>query len=178
MNEGEDVMEAVGEALAGDAQPEPEVWQWNGPTSPSGKPMIELPRDGRSLSAFAEEVGRVLASNGVYVRDGIPVVIDPVTQRMAELDADCLRTYAEKTLLSAKFKRSRGEEEGSLVVSSMNREQAKGVLRSHQFLQHQRVVTEIRQVPIPVMRSSGKIELLEQGWDKQTGVLVLKGKGL
>jgi hypothetical protein len=177
MNEGEEILEEMGAALENPAEPE-QAWTWTGPTSPNGKPMIELPRDGRSLSAFAEDVGRVLASNGVYVRDGVPVVIDPVTQRMAELDADCLRTYAEKTLFSARFKRARGEEDGKLVVSSMSREQARGVLRAHQFLMHQRKVTEIRQVPIPVMRPSGKMELIEQGWDRQTGVLVLKGRDL
>jgi hypothetical protein len=174
MSDAVDVLEEAGAALAGESGPEAEAWQWKGPTAPNGKPMIELPRDGRSLSVFAEEVGRVLAGNGVFVREGIPVVVDPVTRRMVELDADCLRTYAEKTLLPSKYKKVRGEDDPRLVVSTMSREQAKGVLRAHQFLMHQRSVSEVRQVPVPVMRPGGGIELIQEGWDPQTGILVLK----
>jgi hypothetical protein len=168
------VADEVSAALEGVPVGPAEDWKWTGPTAPNGKPMIELPRDGRSLSIFADEVGQVLARNGVFVRDGVPVVVDPLSARLEELDADCLRTYAEKTLLASKFKKEKGEEDGRLVVSTMSREQARGVLRSHHFRQHQRVVAGACQVPIPVMRPGGIIEMLQPGWDPQTGMLVMK----
>jgi hypothetical protein len=138
--------------------------------------MVELPRAGRSLSQFADDVGRLLSRNGVYIMDGTPVVPDPISGALEVLDADCLRTYAEKTLLPAVYRRKKGEDEGELVVSTMSREEARGVLRSHHFRAHQRVVTVQYDAPVPVMRPCGKIELLEVGWDARTGVLITEGK--
>jgi hypothetical protein len=61
-----------------------------------GLPWVELPRVGRILSEFAADVGAVMATNGVYLQDGEPVVLQPRTDRMEPLTPACFRTYAEK----------------------------------------------------------------------------------
>lgn len=140
----------------------------------TGKPKVRLPGEGRLVADFAREVGAVMATNGVYLRDAQPVVIDPVTRRMVELDADLMRTYAEKNLVCVKMKKV--DDEVVPVPMTMGRETAKAVLSSHEFTTQQRVVRAVTEVPLPVLRADGGLELLGTGYDVESKVLVLGEK--
>ena len=140
-------------------------------------PEVELPRTGRVLADFAREMGEILCTNGVYLQDGEPVVLEPKTDRMAPLGADCFRTYAEKSLRTVKKVRVQSTVAGQTVTNyeprweSMNRMQAQAVLTAHQFRELQRPLRRISRIPVPVIRD-GKLDLHREGYDPVTKILV------
>ena len=139
-----------------------------------GKPRVLLPAEGRLVSEFAREVGEVMACNGVYLRESQPVVLDPVTRRLVDLDADCLRTYAEKNLVTVRMRKMEKDAPAVPVPMTMARDTARAVLVSHEFLAQQRPVRVVTEVPLPVLRVDGALELLGSGYDAASRVLVLK----
>jgi len=141
-------------------------------------PQIELPRVGRILSEFAREVGQVMSQNGVFLQDGLPVVLEPRTDRMTPLTPACFRTYAEKNLRTIKVvKRAHTDEKGNSSSTyvgepdSMNKMQAEAVLTSHQFLELQRPLRRISRVPLPIFKN-GELTLQTSGYDPDTKILV------
>lgn len=140
-------------------------------------PEVELPRTGRVLADFAREMGEILRTNGVYLQDGEPVVLEPKTDRMTLLGADCFRTFAEKSLRTVKLVRVQSTVNGQSVTSyeprweSMNRMQAQAVLTSHQFRELLRRLRRISRIPVPVIRD-GKLDLHREGYDAMTKILV------
>lgn len=141
-------------------------------------PEVELPRVGRVLADFARDLGMILCTNGVYLQDGEPVVLEPKTDRMSPLTPACFRTYAEKTLRTVKqCKVTRSNPDGSSSVEhvfrpdSMNKMQAEAVLTSHQFRELQRPLRRISRIPVPIIKE-GKLTLQGPGYDPETKILV------
>lgn len=141
-------------------------------------PEVELPRVGRILSEFAAEMGAILCTNGVYLQDGEPVVLEPRTDRMTPLSPACFRTYAEKSLRTVKLvKVQRSQPDGTSYASyetrpdSMNKMQAEAVLTSHQFRALQRPLRRISRIPVPILKD-GKLALQSDGYDPETKILV------
>lgn len=142
-------------------------------------PHIELPRVGRILSEFARDVGAVMSTNGVFLQDGLPVVLEPKTDRMQPLTPACFRTYAEKNLRTVKlvkmpWKREDGTDAYEARPDSMNKMQAEAVLTSHMFLELQRPLRRISRVPVPILRN-GELTLQSAGYDPETKILVKEG---
>jgi len=139
-------------------------------------PHIELPRVGRILSEFAHEVGEVMSRNGVFLQDGLPVVLEPRTDRMSPLTPACFRTYAEKNLRTVKlvkmpWKKEDGSDAYEARPDSMNKMQAEAVLTAHQFLVLQRPLRRISRIPVPIFRN-GDLTLQGPGYDSETKILV------
>jgi hypothetical protein len=139
-------------------------------------PHIELPRVGRILSEFAHEVGEVMSRNGVFLQDGLPVVLEPKTDRMQPLTPACFRTYAEKNLRTVKlvkmpWKKEDGSDAYEARPDSMNKMQAEACLTSHQFLTLQRPLRRISRIPVPILRG-GELTLQGPGYDADTKILV------
>ena len=141
-------------------------------------PEVELPRVGRVLADFARDMGAILCTNGVYLQDGEPVVLEPKTDRMSPLTPACFRTYAEKSLRTVKMcKVTRSQPDGSSSVEyvfrpdSMNKMQAEAVLTSHQFRELQRPLRRISRIPVPIIKD-GKLTLQGPGYDPETKILV------
>lgn len=150
-----------------------------GPEAPGAapsKPRVRLPGEGRMIDEFAAEVGAILAKDGVYMRDTTAVVLDPVTRRMVELDADCMRSYASKSLITVKMKKV--NDEVVPVPVPMARETAVALLAAHDFKVRQRSLRAVSEVPLPVLRGSGELALLAAGYDAESQVLVLGEKNL
>jgi hypothetical protein len=140
----------------------------------AGKPRVRLPGDWRPMSEFAREIGAAVARDGVFLRESQPVVVDPVTRRLVDLDADCFRTYVEKSLVTFRLRPPKEEGEAPQEVPvTMGKEAAKAVLSSHEFLAQQRPVRTVSEVPLPVLRADGALELLGPGYDAGSRVLVL-----
>ena len=138
--------------------------------------FIELPRPGRSLSAFAQELGAVMSRNGVFLQDGVPVVVEPHTDRMEDLDPDCFRSYPEKHVMFGKWRKKKKEkptdpDEWEPCEESMNKMQASGVLRAHPFRAQQRPLAVISPIPLPV-RIEGKLVLHCAGYEPKNQLLV------
>ena len=145
------------------------------PSPPSPLPEVELPKVGRILSDFAAEIGQVMCLNGVYLQDGLPVVLEPRTDRMSPLTPACFRTYAEKNLRTVKmvkrWKNPDGSDAYETRPDSMNKMQAEAVLTSHQFLILQRPLRRISRISIPIFRD-GELTLQGPGYDATTKILV------
>jgi hypothetical protein len=144
---------------------------------PPGAPWIELPRIGRQLSAFAREVGAVCADNGIFRRGEDVVTIDRVNSKMFPMDAECFRSYVEDIAVMFKWQSvSNGKNAAPTFTkeaTTMNGETAKGCLRSPQFIKRQRPLLRVHSIPQPVMRESGKIELLKEGYDTESGIYTI-----
>lgn len=150
--------------------------QGGGDASQNELPHIELPRVGRILSEFARDVGAVMSTNGVFLQDGLPVVLEPKTDRMQPLTPACFRTYAEKNLRTVKlvkmpWKKEDGSDAYEARPDSMNKMQAEAVLTSHMFLELQRPLRRISRVPVPILRG-GELTLQSAGYDAETKILV------
>jgi hypothetical protein len=146
------------------------------PGTDPGLPHIELPRVGRILSEFARDVGAVMSTNGVFLQDGLPVVLEPKTDRMQPLTPACFRTYAEKNLRTVKlvkmpWKKEDGSDAYEARPDSMNKMQAEAVLTAHMFLELQRPLRRISRVPVPILRG-GELALQSAGYDAETKILV------
>jgi len=146
------------------------------PGTDPGLPHIELPRVGRILSEFAHDIGEVMSRNGVFLQDGLPVVLEPKTDRMQPLTPACFRTYAEKNLRTVKlvkmpWKKEDGSDAYEARPDSMNKMQAEACLTSHMFLELQRPLRRISRVPVPIFRD-GELTLQTSGYDAATKILV------
>jgi hypothetical protein len=131
---------------------------------------------GRILSDFANDIGEVMSRNGVFLQDGLPVVLEPKTDRMQPLTPACFRTYAEKNLRTVKlvkmpWKKEDGSDAYEARPDSMNKMQAEAVLTSHMFLELQRPLRRISRVPVPILRG-GELALQSAGYDAETKILV------
>jgi hypothetical protein len=143
---------------------------------PSQLPEVELPKVGRILSDFAREIGEVMRLSGVFLQDGLPVVLDPGTDRLSPLIPACLRTYVEGYLRTVKmvkmpWKNPDGSDAYESRPDSMNKMQAEAVLMSHMFLILIRPLRRISRISIPIFRD-GELTLQGPGYDATTKILV------
>jgi hypothetical protein len=117
-----------------------------------------------------------MSRNGVFLQDGLPVVLEPKTDRMQPLTPACFRTYAEKNLRTVKlvkmpWKKEDGSDAYEARPDSMNKMQAEACLTSHQFLALQRPLRRISRIPVPIIRA-GELTLQSAGYDAETKILV------
>lgn len=144
-------------------------------------PWIELPRDGRLITSFAREVADVCSKNGVYRRDKIPVTINKESGLIDPIKPEEFVGYIEDLCCPYvnKVKRSEDEEGEETVtktksVKSINKNTAALTLRHPQFIYRQRSLNRVNPVRMPIMRADGRIELLQEGYDVESGILTLK----
>jgi hypothetical protein len=135
---------------------------------------IELPRVNRLLSDFAREVGLVCSRNGVFLLDGIPVVLQPHSDRMEDLSPDSFRTYVEKDVLFWRTIKKKGED-GKVTYErgyeSMGKMASAAVLQAHDFRKQQRPLRMISRIPLPIFKD-GKLILQGPGYDAESQILV------
>ncbi|MDA7934826.1 hypothetical protein N9B65_07270 [Akkermansiaceae bacterium] len=148
---------------------EPEMGK---PTPPkvetlNGLPAVELPGVGRALGDFAEELGTLLAKSGVYSRGGHAFTIDRDGKKLEAVNSQWLRTWAEKEVSLFKTSR-RGEGESIRFAHSMTLDTAKALCVSPQFLDELPEIRRFHPVRLPVLRESGRVELLPPGFDEES----------
>ncbi len=141
-------------------------------------PALELPRDGWGLDDFAREAGKVTNTAGVYRRDIVPVTINPETGSIDPLDSDAFRTYLADHAFLFKWravptKQGEAAKPPERVKVTMSADAARGCLKSPQFLRQQRKLSRVNSVRQPIIRESGALELLPEGYDAESGVLTL-----
>ena len=150
-------------------------------TSDDGPPVLpplELPRDGWGLDDFAREAGKVTRLNGVFRRDRIAVTINKETGQVDTIDSDEFRTYLADLAFLFKWKATPsapGEPPAAphRVKVTMSKDTAGGTLKSPQFLGQQRKLSRVNAVRQPIMRADGRIELLPEGYDPESGVFTM-----
>jgi hypothetical protein len=134
-------------------------------------PKVQLPGDGRLLSAFATDSGGILKDCGIYQRGGLAFIVNQQRDGLEVITPSMLRTLAEQYLVCFRVRREVGN-----VVSvprTMSTEDAQGVLSAKQFLSRLPKVARIATASLPVMRSNGAIELLPNGYDSDSLTLTL-----
>ena len=131
------------------------------------KLWVECVMGGRLLSAFAKDVGVVLAQNGVYRRDRVPITINPETGAMEPMDDYRFCSYVEKDLVCWKWK-SFGKAGLKKEPMTMPLATAKGCIRSDFFIDQMKSILKVNFVRMPIMRPDGRIELLPEGYDRES----------
>jgi hypothetical protein len=132
----------------------------------SSKPKVELPCDGRLLSQFAKEIGGHLKTCGLYERGGMAFIVNEQKNALEVVTPQMLRTLVENHLVCYRIRPSGGSEIS--LDRTMSEGDAKGVLCAQQFLSCLPKLEKIATTRLPVMRATGKIELLPAGYDPQS----------
>lgn len=129
------------------------------------RPRIKLPGDDRPVSCVALDYGQLLAANDLYSFAGEAAVYERKAKRLDPISPQRFRTWSEKHLLPVR------EKEGGEVVQSISSSDARAILVSGQFLDQLPEVERVNEVRLPVLRATGKIELLSEGYDKESKIL-------
>ena len=134
----------------------------------NGKPVLMLPGEGRLISQFADELGKLLNQHGIFNRKGAAFTLDHEGQRLKLADAGWLRTWIESHVVPCRksFSKENGEFK---LAKTMAKETAEAVLVSPQFLDQLPQVERFHPCPMPWLRDSEKIELLPLGLDNASG---------
>jgi len=83
-----------------------------------------------------------------------------------------MRSWVEKHLTTFVWRKSGdGKRRAALTMST---DTARAVFMSQQFLEQLRPLKFVMPAQVPVLRNSGKIELLTQGYDEESGIYILE----
>jgi BT4734-like, N-terminal domain len=130
-------------------------------------PLVRLPGDGYLASKFSTQCGKVLQKHGIYQRGGIPVIVNGKCNGLMMIPPAMMRTLAEDYFIPYKVR------ERVRIVRTMSQTDAEAVLSSPQFVKRLPVVIRIATTRLPVMRVNGAIELLPDGYDRESRTLTL-----
>ncbi len=128
------------------------------------RPQIELSKPGRLVSDVATELGQVLANCGIYNHAGGPAVYDADQKRLIEIKSAKFRTWIEKSVIPIK------ESSEGMARATMSSGEAGAILVSPQFVGQLRVVERVNTVRLPVVRTTGEVEVLPEGWDCESRI--------
>ena len=131
------------------------------------RPRIKLPGDDRLISDFASDAAQVLAANNFYDFGGVVAVYEGKRKTLSPISPAAFRSYSERHFLPIK------EKEKGEVVQSISAADARAVLVSGHFLDKLPEVERVNGVRLPVVRASGKVELLSEGYDKESKILTV-----
>ena len=105
-----------------------------------------------------------LIANGVVI---VPQFGDPA-------DEAAIRTYLADLAFLYKWK-AQPQGMPRRVKVTMSKDTASGTLASPQFMNQQRKLSRVNNVRQPVLRANGRIELLPEGYDPESGVYTMPG---
>ena len=129
-------------------------------------PKVQLPGDGRLLSVFAKDCADILKNCGIYHRGGVAFIVNQQRDGLEVITPSMLRTLAEKYLVCFRVKGAGGKT--IKLARTMTSEDAQGVLSAQQFLSQLPKVARIATARLPVMRTAGVVELLTDGYDRES----------
>ena len=126
---------------------------------------MELPGPGRTISTVSMELGQVLAPCGIYNYAGGVAVYANSSKTLDPIKPAKFRTWSEKFIIPVKAG-DKGE-----VIQTMSSGDAGTILLSEQFIEQLREVDRFNGVRLPVMRENGTVELLPEGYDRDSKIL-------
>jgi hypothetical protein len=137
-------------------------------------PKVQLPRGGgRSIEAFARELGAIVGANGLFRRDSVPVTINPETGYLEDMTSQRFRSYVQSHALC--FEQTFAKKTGVVELEeNMTVDEASGCLASDAFRYPLRKLRRINYVRLPTLRADGKLELLPKGYDSASEILTMK----
>ena len=178
----------------GDHEHRREIWRLAGPpntaTMPASgaanllgklgdsRPKIQLPGNNRLLSDVAREVGAILAATEeIFKLGGFPVTLNDRRDKLELITAERLRTWIEDHLVCYKVQSMTGSDGVIAFKRTLTQTDANGILASPQFLDKLPPIERLNPVRVPVMRRSGRVELLPAGYDPETESFTVAGVG-
>jgi len=125
------------------------------------------------IAPIAAQIGGILCTNGVFTRQRAVMTIDRAG-RLVEMSAKRFRTYVEDHLITY---RARYDQAGTMQrrAETIGVDMAATILESDQFLRKQRELSRTATVRQPVKRKDGRIELLPEGYDAESGTYTVPG---
>ena len=137
-------------------------------------PKVQLPADDTLLSRFAREILAIVRMEGIYRRDNVPVLPNPMRRHLEILDAQTFRTWVESHLVCFKQKFEKNGEPFD-VLRTMNKETADGVLKCMEFRSGLPELQAVNPVRLPsIDEETDEITLLEAGYDEKTKTLTFE----
>ena len=143
----------------------------------NGKPALRLPAADWTVAQFAEELGVALAPHGIFNRQGIAFTVSKATQQLEPARPQWLRSWCEKHVACVRRERDRNGHGWIKVRHTMSKDQADAVLVSPQFLERLRRIERFHPCRMPVLRASGEIDLLPEGFDAESGTYTAENGG-
>jgi hypothetical protein len=139
------------------------------------RPKIEIPasRD-RLTSEFASELGGVMARHAFFIKDGIVVCPDTERASLTVVTGRAFRTAIEDYIIPFKVTKAQA---GNLISlnRTISREEAESVLESPQFIKRLPRIRAVNNARFPVLRASGRVELLPEGYDPESMIYTNPG---
>jgi hypothetical protein len=140
-----------------------------------GKPeahWVRLPTTNWRPSQFAREVGLIMASEEMFQRDGVAVMVDQETGQLTGVTSQKLITELERWFVFYQLKVK--DEEPAKLPMGMKVDTARMLLEASEFVYRLRKIIRVNKVRMPVMRRNGKPELLPEGYDEESRIYTLK----
>lgn len=134
--------------------------------------FVRLPCEGYGAQRFYHEVGARLADKAIFRKERTVLVVNDETGAQEEMTANRFRSYVTQFMIPAKFSWSK---EGVEIhrECTMNKDIAGGCLESDHFLRHLRPLARVNRERMPIIRSNGRLELLNPGYDAESGTYTL-----
>lgn len=131
---------------------------------------ILLPSDNMLLSEFAKKIGKVCANADLFNRGGLVFSLSEHTDGLKPMAPDSFRTWIEERVMCYRLV---GEDKTTVAFRTMSQADAGGVLAAQQFLRQLKPLRRLNLVRLPVMRPDERIELLADGYDRQSQIQTL-----
>jgi hypothetical protein len=143
------------------------------PCADPNMPKVYLPSDGRNMSDFTSEVGRIMGPKKTWFLKGDTVVVvrevklseHVITNVFHPLTPAEVITAIEDHLLTGRSSRN-DEAEEVFVRKSMGRETATALLASPQFKRELPRIDRILDVPVPYLKE-GELVFARTGYDER-----------
>lgn len=140
--------------------------------TPGQLPRLQLPGAGVELRTFARRLGEILRTKDVYRRDRVLVRANHRALRMDPITPHAMRTVAEEWVA---FYTERQTIQGVFqIASSMTLDMATAVLHAPVFLDQIPEVARINPVRQPSFRANGRLVLLPEGYDRESGTFTFQ----
>jgi hypothetical protein len=133
------------------------------------KPEVRLPGDNYPISLTAADIGRRLASSGLYYYQNAVGKFKGTPPTFETMRDQTFRTFIEKHVFCIGY-RDDGKKQ---VVQSMSQDVAQTVLASEQFVEQIPQIDRILPCQLPVRGADGQPRLSPLGYDKPTGFYTL-----
>jgi len=138
-----------------------------------GRRKVRLPGDERLHSDFAADIGDALATANIFSRGGSAFTVDAEARCLRIVTADFLRTWVEQHLVCYKIRAESRSGSTITLRRTMSLSDADAVLAAPQFLDRLQPINRVNAVQMPVVRTSGWLELLPTGYDSGSQTFTL-----
>jgi hypothetical protein len=138
------------------------------------RPLIRIPSDMRELIDFAKECGKELSKESrLFRRDQLTVLVNFEKKRLDSLNAQALRSVAQRHIKFFKFKtveNESGAKSQMTVIKNLSAEMSLGLLHAPDFVQRLPEIDRVNESRLPVMCADGTIRLLDAGYFAERGI--------